>query len=704
MRPSRAAARAAACLLFLAFTACKRTEVAYDFAVNLPNATLTAETGRIDFGERESRRFLENGWSLDETWTNPAATVVWSIGTASRLVAYRFDNERDAVIGFRCLPFVRGPRPQTVRFVVNGHALDPVVLNPGFNVYQQPVPARMLRSGANDIRIDYGYASPASATDPRLLAVAWDWMEFNARPSGAARRAGETILLPPRTQLTFLAEVGRDCSLRLDSVNGAADVLIGAETHPVSPGSAVDLPLHASRRALTEFGFVHRRNDDSWLELVHPRIECAVERAAKPPEVASGARPNVLIYLVDTLRADHLGVYGYRRKTSPNIDAFARDSVVFTNAIAQSGWTKTSTASILTGLVPFHHGALDRDDALPAAILTLPLMLRDAGYSRYAAVANGNVAPEFGFGRGFEPYEYLNGKEENSGAVAGTVVDTFARWLDRRKTAAPFFAYLHTIDPHDPYAAPPPYAEQFRADIKTTLHVALESEIAALLKTRPDLTMDGVRSDLIAKYDAEIVYNDAMFGRAVADLKRRGLYDSALIIFTSDHGEEFLDHGHWGHGHSLYHELIHVPLIVKFPHGRDAGRVISANVQHADIVPTVLGAARVENRWKLDGDPLMRVPELAERRIVSWLRMDQHNAMSAVYGTRQYILRGAPSLSGEELLVFGPSGGVIQGEAWRRELRKTLVAYYLQSKSIQAPQVPLQGEVARKLRALGYLR
>jgi arylsulfatase A-like enzyme len=271
---------------------------------------------------------------------------------------------------------------------------------------------------------------------------------------------------------------------------------------------------------------------------------------------------------------------------------------------------------------------------------------------------------------------------------------------------------VHTIDPHDPYSAPQPYAREFSSRLKTALARPIQPDIDAVLKARPELTVEDVRADLIARYDAEIVYNDAMFGRAIADLKRRGLYDSTLIIFTSDHGEEFFDHGYFGHGHSVYREILHVPLIVKFPYGRNAGTVVDTNVQHVDLVPTILEAARAGGAGKLDGMPLMDVPAAAERSIVSYLRLKEFDIMSAIYGDHQYILRNAPEPLQEQLVRFGrPSSDPDSNrvywtelQPWRQELRRTVVRYYQQVRKIQTPQVPLEGDLARKLRALGYLR
>ncbi len=703
--------RAVVSLAFLTLLlACRRSEPAFDFAANFDQASLTSETSRIDFGTSDGRRFLLEGWSIDETWGNSETTAVWGVGSSSRLFFHHFGSGA-VTLTFHCIPIWFDARQQSIRLLVNGTPIDRITLGAGFRTYQLTVPRAALRKGANELRIEYAITQQ-NAPAGRQLAVAWDWMTFSvAPPKGVAERDDDTIRLPARTQLTYLAPVAPRCSIKLDRIYSAGEaslrIAIGRSdavppsVHILGKQRDVEIALPVRRAALAQIDFMTGDRD---VKLIRPRIEC--ENAAVPPAgpAPSRRRPNVLIYLVDTLRADHLGVYGYARPTSPHIDAFARDSVVFTSAIAQSGWTKTSVASILTGLVPFHHGTIDRDDALPPSIPTLPMMLARAGYARYAAIANGNLSPAFGLQRGFEPYRYLASGEYEAGAVAGVVVDAWQQWLDTRRGAEPWFAYLHTIDPHDPYHAPEPFTS------RSTIPITGVGEIPAFLQTHHGVSAEQLGADLIDKYDAEIVYTDAMFGRAIEDLKRRGLYDETLILFASDHGEEFLDHGGWGHGHSLYRELLHVPLIVKFPRNRHAGMIVKTNVQHVDIVPTVLQAAGVAIPKNLDGMPLMEVPGAAERRIASYLRMDRHDVMSVIYGERQYLVNSTFGTPVESLLRFAPSSTdreriyLAQTDVWRKDLRRTLVRLRQESRRVAAPQVPLEGELAKQLRALGYLR
>ena len=197
----------------------------------------------------------------------------------------------------------------------------------------------------------------------------------------------------------------------------------------------------------------------------------AALRAAMQASSVDGRPPNIVVYLVDTLRADHLGAYGYERPTSPFLDAMSTEGVIFDHPMAQSGWTRTSVASILTGLGPRSHSVLERDDSLSAEAVTMQKLLGHNGYQTYAVITNINVTSRFGFDVGFDAVEVLPLRVPlgaNQGVqdaeLSDRVNDHFFAWLARRQTDRPFFAYLHTMDPHHPYTPPEPYRSRFVAD------------------------------------------------------------------------------------------------------------------------------------------------------------------------------------------------------------------------------------------------
>jgi arylsulfatase A-like enzyme len=390
----------------------------------------------------------------------------------------------------------------------------------------------------------------------------------------------------------------------------------------------------------------------------------------------------VLLYVIDTLRADHLGVYGYSKPVSPHLDALAAESVVFERAYAQSGWTRTSMASILTGVTPFAHHVLGRNDALPTSLPTLAGLLRSAGYNTAGIVTNANVAPELGFGRGFDRYRPLYSRHDDSPA-AGRLNGELLAWLQsRRRQGAPFFAYLHSLEPHDPYEPPEPFRSRFAPHLATAL------------------------------YDGEIAANDAAFGRLLQSLREAGLYDDTLIVVVSDHGEELLDHGRWGHGHTLYTEILHVPLILKLPPGRRAGERRHNVARQIDLLPTILAAVGEPVPTEAQGrDLLAPTAGEADPPVLSQLRLDRVELASLVDRGRKLIQWNPDSPPGHQELYDlrdDPQERrdlTAQGPRWAslmtsrlRQLRSD------QERSVTVPRVILDGEVRHQLRALGYIR
>jgi arylsulfatase A-like enzyme len=319
-----------------------------------------------------------------------------------------------------------------------------------------------------------------------------------------------------------------------------------------------------------------------------------------PAVTADRAAPLAVIYLVDTLRADHTGVYGYARRTTPELDAFARDAVVFDAAVVHASWTKPSVASILTSRLPAQHRAVQLRDPLDPANVTVAERLREKGWSTGAAIANSVIyGAESTFDRGFEVFAGLHGDDDRPSKLVGAdvVVDAALAFL-RSRRGLPTFLYVHTMDPHVPYEPPPPFDRMF-GPFPTPEHPARDP--------RTDYKEPLDRERMIGQYDGDIAFGDREFGRFVRELEAAGLYEDALVVFLSDHGEEFLDHGRWLHGRSLFDELIRVPLVVKLPGNRGAGTRVAGQVQGLDVVPTVLEAAGVPLPPDLGGQPLQRM-------------------------------------------------------------------------------------------------
>lgn len=323
---------------------------------------------------------------------------------------------------------------------------------------------------------------------------------------------------------------------------------------------------------------------------------------------------NILLYIIDALRADHLGCYGYARPTSPHLDALAAEpgAVRFTRAYSPATWTKPVAASILSGCYPPAHGVRSRDDLFIRATPRLPEALQAAGYRTAAVSTIGNVSSVLGFAVGFDQFVDLykdptltsTREVSNTGAWKlyfeqdTTVVLPLAEDVNRRaldwlaqlprsetssKLDAPWFLFLWALDPHDPYYPPPGY-DRWR-DPAYTGKIDGSAESVRQVRNAADVQR------LVDLYDGEIAYVDEQLGRLLAALRADGHYDDTLIIVAGDHGEGFGDHGDFVHGHLAYDEIMHVPLIVKFPASMAVtGGAVDALAQLTDIAPTVLDA------------------------------------------------------------------------------------------------------------------
>ncbi len=295
---------------------------------------------------------------------------------------------------------------------------------------------------------------------------------------------------------------------------------------------------------------------------------------------------NVVFILVDTLRADRVGIYGYGRPTTPRIDELARGGVIFQRVVAQSSWTKTSMASLWTGSNPVNHGVLRYQHALPEEALLPAEIFKGAGYRTAGIWRNGWVSPNFGFGQGFDVYVRPNAGTErrkilrqHPGALKlrGTdedLVTSAVEFLDSFGEER-FLLYLHFMDVH-----------QYVFD-----------EAAAIFGTS--------YSDA---YDQSIHWTDRVVAFLVQSLEERKLLDKTLLVLASDHGEEFREHGSEGHARTLHREVIYVPLIFVFPFRLEPGLVIDRAVSNVDVWPTILDLVGLPPLQGADGVSL--VPQM----------------------------------------------------------------------------------------------
>lgn len=330
-------------------------------------------------------------------------------------------------------------------------------------------------------------------------------------------------------------------------------------------------------------------------------LALAAPAAAEQAEEGQ-ARPNIVFVLIDTLRADHLGCYGYGRDTSPTLDEIAAESVVFTDAVAPAPWTCPSMASVFTSLYPRTHRVLDHGnkyqrrgegsftDALADSIPTLAEGLREAGYATGGFVAAPWMNVEFGFGQGFEVYDDVRGGEHRSGE---SVHQAAVRWLETRDPKRPFFLYVHYMEVHGPYNAPPEFRRPF---VEPLRELAKQGKLTPLTPPQQryhSRQMEEVDPELakymeyyVARYDAGIRWCDTLIARLRGSLEALGLWDKAFVVITADHGEELGEHGGGDHGYNLHVHQLRVPLMIRTGWELQPA-TIEATVSLMDLAPTL---------------------------------------------------------------------------------------------------------------------
>jgi arylsulfatase A-like enzyme len=470
--------------------------------------------------------------------------------------------------------------------------------------------------------------------------------------------------------------------------------------------------------------------------------------AERPRGIAGAGKPNVVLVVLDAVRADHLSLYGYGRDTTPNLRDLAAESTVYTNAISPGDMTLSSHASLFTGFYPSWHKAhfergYDWGRPLDTAYPVLPEILSAKGFDTAAIVANYlYLAPGFGLDRGFQyhdssapsvflgrtyafllrervrnilirfeqPWQYeqafRRAEEINSRALG---------FMDREKSqGGRFFCFLNYMDSHTPYLPPGPYATLFPGydpAVDTNRYNDLEREIVT--GRRP--MGDHDREALVSQYDGGIRYMDSALGDLVKALKHRGLYDNTLLIVTADHGEAFGEKALIGHALSVYQDMVHVPMLIKYP-GQRTSAVVRENVSLVDLMPTVLDVLGYSAPKGLQGRSLWKAaPENAGRVISESFVHPLFSAMTprfqrtqqAIFSERWKFIRS--SRGGPELydLSSDPAEEHNLAGAQPTDVLESALVQYLNTAARdrhKQAQARTTTENLEKLKSLGYVQ
>jgi arylsulfatase A-like enzyme len=612
-QPSMAAPRAEPALQAAAVTAAHATgpqqALAYYDLAAVPERAELRQDGAlvVDFGERPGAKYSFGGW-LSGTGRNQRIEDTHALLVNDKVarLALPADGPDAAQLVLRARGFATGPL--TV-YLNNQVVAELKLTGKGFQLFSLPVRAGVLHAGDNIMQLRV--TRTGSALGLSDIGLALDWLRL--LPAGASANdsappaltdlrdgaaPGERLRVPSGYALGFTLEVPNAAELRAN-VRAPAGAALGVwalrdgkkplllrelKAADMSAPLRLDLAALAGQVARLE---LRARGGDVVLE--HPAVVRMTDRA---PATASAPKKmrNAIVFLVDTLRADKLSAYrAQSRVRTPGLNTFVQSATVMENARSQENWTKPSVATLLSSLLPWQHNAVSGDDVLPDSVELMPELLGKRGYYTGAFITNGYCSDKFGFKQGWRTYRnYIReGRPNTAKHVASDVLD----WLDHRPKDQPFFLYVHTIDPHVPYKPPQQFLTFYDAQpYSGPIDFNKAGDVLERIKIGRIRPNDRDREHLTALYDAEISYHDVHFAAMMQGLKERGLDDETVVVVTADHGEEFWDHGSVGHGHSVYDELLHVPLIVRVPGMTGGGARVPDAVGLVDVMPTVLDA------------------------------------------------------------------------------------------------------------------
>ena len=460
---------------------------------------------------------------------------------------------------------------------------------------------------------------------------------------------------------------------------------------------------------------------------VRARVRAGVSNAPAPEQIEFLVEPlrpvdgrkddrwNVLVFSVDTLRADHLSCYGYARGTSPRIDALAREGVVFERIVAPAPWTLPSYGSLFTGCSPAVHRAgvnadkegrfgTDEDaskkelEVMRSDLPTLAERLSAAGWATAGFQANSFLRAKNGLARGFDRWTFYQYRCEFG-------IDLALAWIEGRRNR-PWLCFVHAMDVHQPYSPPPPYDTMFAERSYTEI----EGYPPKIEDLRAKAPTDAMRKALLDQYDGSIASMDAQLGRMLDRLKELGELDRTLVVIHSDHGEEFWEHGGYEHGHTEHEELLHVPLVLRMPGRLPAGARVATRARGIDVMPTVLALVGLETPKETEGRsliPLVEGKSEAPRECISEATLHGPREIKALTaGAERLAMRGIPP---GVLFDLGPDPGErtdLRSErtARAKEMEERLLRRHeiLARSTVRAGTMQLTEEDKKRLAEMGY--
>jgi choline-sulfatase len=705
-------------------------EPIFDLAQNVEMAHLRSAGLLIDFGTPSRHKYTfgdwRSGWRGD--YDKDGTTFTYLSGATGKIA---FDVAPDETGGGVVAIRARAVGSHGGRVYLNGEHIGNAEFGESEFSYAEVRFDGGLRAGRNEILLRFNTRRPAH--DGRGASLAVDYVRVGpggtdggtaAAAYDACREKTESLVLAAGESLTFNLPIPESAVLRgmlgsdvggalvvaVRTDEGTRDEILRRDGSSKDARFAADLGAYAGKAVAVSVSAEGGEVQLAGAGLFVPA------RAAPPAEIKPAR--NLIVVLIDTLRVDHTRVYDpSSRVVAEQLGRIAAESTVFERAWVQENWTKPSTATLLTGLFPTTHQTKTETNKVPDSVVLASQHFKSQDFATAAFIANGYVSGKFGFERGWDAW--TNYVREGKPNRAQFVADDVIAWLDKRPKEKRFFLYVHTIDPHVPYMPPREYLAKYDDEPYSGPVVGTQTaEVLEKIKIGALRLGDRDKRRLEALYDGEISYHDDHLARMFAAFESDGLLDDSLVVVTSDHGEEFFDHGSVGHGHSMYEELLHVPLLVRTPSADErAARRSGVEVGLVDVLPTaceILGVpcpAEVEGRSLV---PLLRGGAGGFPRPVFSEFLDGQRA--ARMGRYKLIVRGSSTtlfdLGADPDETRDMSDAAPIASAMMRELLGAHLGRFVeagasggaaQKKRHESEDVTIDAKTREQLKALGYM-
>ena len=517
---------------------------------------------------------------------------------------------------------LKSPSKSSLKISVGGKSSAAVPLNEGWQLVTVPLPADSLHAGENTLSLTFAQSGTfalggGSGSHKAAAAVEWIQVGGSTPPANAPLPKlsdGSRLLIPSGGALHYYAFVPKGGALALKGDGGACSLKVTVDgPQPGQRGASQTASLDGVPLSLTSHaGEIRRiglRAEGSCDKLALDKAQLLAGGAAPPPLKIEKPR-NVVFWLSDDTRADKFKLWNKSsRVDTPVLDEFSKRATRFAVTYSQGNESRVSHASLFTGLYPATHKFISDKAVLPDSFTIIPEVMKQAGLYTIAHIANGYITKRWGFGDGWDVLK--NHIHEGGGLKSAELVGDAKQFLEKGPgKSKPFFLYLGTIDAHvswrtyEPWISkydPTPYNGPF---MKGCMDPQLDKIVAGQLTvTARD------RQRVLALYECDISYNDHHFGKLLELLKQTGHENDTMIIYTSDHGEEFWDHGRIGHGQSLRQELIHIPLWIYYPPLFPGGKVVEEGAELVDILPTMAEAFGQPIPKDVQGESLISVAQ-----------------------------------------------------------------------------------------------